>query len=270
MNKGIVFLKDVIHQGSCVSPAEIKARHNLTGTETFEYISVCKCIQSNRQLMGYVQAAGINCVIPETKASLACENSKSIYTKLKKKLIERPTSEIRLNSLYSIDPDKIENIYKLPFLVTIETKMRSFQFKFNHLIFYTNKMLYDRKITSDPPHCTFCKKEDETLDHLFIDCTSVQPLWTELERLISHKFSRQEKIFGCYDHINNKHFDVISHCSILLRYYVHICRLNNQPPNTALLIKRILYTSDLELRIATKKNKTDRHHKKWSPLTETL
>ena len=70
--------------------------------------------------------------------------------------------------------------------------------------------------------------------------------------------------------INDKHFDVISHCSLLLRYYIHICRLNKQPPNTNLLIKRIIYTSDLELIIATKKKKTDRQHQKWSPFFDLI
>ena len=177
---------------------------------------------------------------------------------------------MRINTLYGIDPEQIENVYKLPFLVTIETKLRSFQFKFNHMIFYTNKTLYERKMTSDPPLCTFCKKEDETLEHLFIDCSYIRPLWIELERLISHKFSTQEKIFGCYNNINDKHFDVISHCSLLLKYYVHICRLNKQPPIKDLLTKRIVYTSDLELLIATKKNKADRHHQKWSTLLENI
>ena len=123
---------------------------------------------------------------------------------------------------------------------------------------------------SDPPLCTFCEKDDETLDHLFIDCSLIQPLWKELERILSHEFSRQEKIFGCFNDINDKHFDVISHCSLLLRYYIHICRLNKQPPNTNLLIKRIIYTSDLELLIATKKKKTDRHHQIWSPFFDLI
>ena len=193
-----------------------------------------------------------------------------IYNKLLKNITERPTAEARLNTLYAIDSEHIEKVYKLSFLVTIETKLRSFQFKFNHLIYYTNKTLFDRKMISDPPLCTFCEKDDETLDHLFIDCSLIQPLWKELERILSHEFSRQEKIFGCFNDINDKHFDVISHCSLLLRYYIHICRLNKQPPNTNLLIKTIIYTSDLELLIATKKKKTDRHHQIWSPFFDLI
>ena len=145
-----------------MSPAEIKARHNLTGIETLEYISICKSIQKSQQIIRHTRTAGINCIIPEiTKSFLACENSKSIYNKLLKTIIERPTAEARLNTLYAIDPEHIEKVYKLPFLVTIETKLRSFQFKFNHLIYYTNKTLFDRKMISDTPLCTFC----QTVEH---------------------------------------------------------------------------------------------------------
>ena len=100
INKGIIFLKDVIQQGIIASPAEIKVRYNLTGIETFEYISVCKSIRNSQQIYRYIQTAGINCIIPETKAFLACENSKTIYNKLIKTIIERPTSEVRINTLY--------------------------------------------------------------------------------------------------------------------------------------------------------------------------
>ena len=248
----------------------MKTRYNLTGIETFEYISICTSIRNNPLIMTKIQTGGINCIIRDTKDVIACENSKTIYRDLIKKLTTRPTSEGRLHSLYSLNSEQIRNTYKLPFLVTIETKLRSFQFKFNHLIFYTNKTLYDRKMTLDPPLCTFCKTEEETLDHLFIDCPSIRPLWNQLEHTLSYTYSRQEKIFGCYDELNNNNFDAISHCSLLLRYYVHICRLNKNKPNKNILIQRIRYASDLELFIAKRKHKTDRHHQKWSPLLNSL
>ena len=265
IKKGIIFINDIIDQRCILSPEQIKIRYNLTGIETFEYISVCKSIRKNPLIMEKIQSAGINCIFRNTKDIISCENQKTVYRALIKKISTRPTSEGRLQSFYTLNSEQIVNAYKLPFLVTIETKLRSFQFNFNHLIFYTNKMLHDRKITTNSPLCTFCNKEEETLDHLFIDCPSILPLWNELELILSYTFSRQEKIFGCYDNLNNNHFDIISHCSLLLKYYVHICRLNKNTPNTKVLVKRIQYASDLELSIATRKNKTDRHHQKWSP-----
>ena len=195
IKKGIIFIDNIVDQKLILSPETMKIRYKLTGIETFEYISICKSIRNNPLIMAKIQTGGINCIIRDIKDVIACENSKTIYRALVKKLTTRPTSEGRLHSLYSLNPEQIENAYKLPFLVTIETKLRSFQFKFNHLIFYTNKTLHDRKMTLDPPLCTFCKTEDETLDHLFIDCPSIQPLWNELEHTLSYTYSRQEKIY---------------------------------------------------------------------------
>ena len=48
-------------------------------------------------------------------------------------------------------------------------------------------------MTLDPPLCTFCKTEEETLDHLFIDCPLIRPLWNQLEKNpILHLFQTRE------------------------------------------------------------------------------
>ena len=113
----------------------MKIRYNLTGIETFEYISIRTSLRNNPLIMAKIQTGGINCITRDTKDVIACENSKTIYRALTKKLTTRPTSEGRLHLLYSLNPEQIKNAYKLPFLVTIETKLRSFQFNFNYLFF---------------------------------------------------------------------------------------------------------------------------------------
>ena len=78
-----------------------------------------------------------------------------------------PTSETKLTELFEIEDEAWENIYKLPFIVTIENKMRSFQFKVNRNIFFTNEKL--KKIgIGKTDLCTFCEEEVETLKHIFI------------------------------------------------------------------------------------------------------
>ena len=51
-----------------------------------------------------------------------------------------------------------KKIYSLPFKVTLDTKLRAFQYRFLNRIVYTNDKLSAFKIV-DYPYCTFCKNE---------------------------------------------------------------------------------------------------------------
>ena len=108
-----------------------------------------------------------------------------------------------------------------------------------------------------------CKSEVETLQHLFIQCRYVAPLWVELEKVLSYKFSDAEKLLGVFKEIGLRSFDIHSHAGIILKYYVHICRLNEIKPDIHLLNKRIRYTEFLEKSIAKRKGKLGKHYKKW-------
>ena len=147
--------------------------------------------------------------------------------------------------------------------------MRAFQFKISHLIFYTNVMLFDRNMI-DSPLCTFCQRHNETLLHLFVSCKYVKPLWLSIENILEYNFNETEKLFGCFSTMKNKQFDVLSHITILLKYYVHICRLKDQIPSPKVLRRRILYSQFLESEIAKKRNKMENHDIKWGAFLENF
>ena len=130
-------------------------------------------------------------------------------------------------------------------------------------------MLYERKML-DSPLCTFCQRHNETLPHLFVSCDYVKPLWSSIEQIMGYKFKESEKLFGCFSTMKNKQFDVLSHITILLKYYVHICRINNKIPSQKVLRRRILYSQFLESEIAKKRNKMDNHDTKWSAFLENF
>ena len=170
---------------------------------------------------------------------------------------------------YDINDTDWEFIYKLPFCVTIESKMRPFQFKINHNIYFTNEKLFKMKMKSDQ-NCTFCKSEIEMLSHLFSQCKYVKPLWDFLNDKFSHNFSEKERIFGCYENIGQRSYDVKSHASILLKHYIHICRLSDNIPNLSILMKRIKYNETLEREIAKNSRKSRNHFRKWQHFLENV
>ena len=261
--KQLISINDVILDRRLITPAEMKIAKNLTGIEFLHYTSVYTCLKRIPNLAHLLQNAPLNCIIHSTKSQMFGENSKSLYRKLCEKITEIPSSENKLSEMLAFDPDKFKNIYRLPFLVTIETKLRAFQFKISHLIFYTNEMLFERKMV-DSPLCTFCQAHTETLIHLFVSCSYVKPLWLSMENMLDYSFSEAEKLLGCFSTMKNKKFDV------LLKYYVHICRINNQKPSPKVLKRRILYSQFIESEIAKKRNKMDNHDLKWSSFLQNF
>ena len=67
----------------------------------------------------------------------------------------------------------------LAFECTKSSKLRVFNFKFLHRCLSTNDFLYETGL-SDNEKCTFCKRETETLFHLFWNCESIQLFWNKL------------------------------------------------------------------------------------------
>ena len=198
--------------------------------------------------------------------------SKRISAVLRKRHSQRPSSEQFFIDNFDVEQENWKNIYILPFFVTIESKLRTFQFKINHNIYFTNEKLNKAKMKSVSddgkeieiqPQCTFCKKEIETLEHLFVTCEVIEPLWDTLERLIGYSFSPAQKLLGCYNEIGNRPFDIISHLTILLKHYIHICRLKKCKPLFTVFSKKVVTTESIEFRIAAKLGKATQHAAKW-------
>ena len=52
---------------------------------------------------------------------------------------------------------------------------------------------------------------------------------------------------------------------MLVKYYIHVCRINTKLPYVGVLIKHIEYIENLEFKIAENNNKLMKHYKKWEP-----
>ena len=61
------------------------------------------------------------------------------------------------------------DIYLNAFKWISDTHVQSFQFKHNHIIVYTNKLLMKCKL-SEISHCAFGNNTVEDIEHLFLDC----------------------------------------------------------------------------------------------------
>lgn len=71
-----------------------------------------------------------------------------------------------------------EAAYMLPYKVTRETKMQSFQYCIAHRIITCNKYLCDIRVRQDP-FCALCGEKD-TIVHFFASCPTVRTFWHKL------------------------------------------------------------------------------------------
>ena len=101
-----------------------------------------------------------------------------------------------------------ERIFSLPFKITLNTKLREFQYKILHRICYTNILLFKFGL-ADSPLFYFCNKELETLEHFLFYCNKVSTFWNERnillksQKLISKVFHIKDILFGLLSADNN-------------------------------------------------------------------
>ena len=62
----------------------------------------------------------------------------------------------------------------------MDSKLRVFQYKVLNNILYLNKSLYKMKL-ADTPVCTFCQREEETINHLLKECEYSKTLWNDIQ-----------------------------------------------------------------------------------------
>ena len=98
------------------------------------------------------------------KNNLYCLNklgSRELYQIQISEKYEQPTSQLYYERYFNKFDFDWKLIYLLPRMITVDTKLRVFQYKILNNILLVNKMLFKfRKVES--PLCSFCKAEDET------------------------------------------------------------------------------------------------------------
>ena len=109
--------------------------------------------------------------------------SKDFCKLLIKKIFCRPTSE---KYHPNISHEDWKKIYQIPWQCSIDSKSRAFQYRFLQRIIVTNvKLQKFGKVDSEL--CTFCKTEEESLEHLFFKCSFVENLWTKIKSQLKLK-----------------------------------------------------------------------------------
>ena len=179
-----------------------------------------------------------------------------------------PTNENRIIS-YGVDPSEIQELYKWPFSVTKNTKLRMFQFKINHNIIYTKDKLKRAKITTDDL-CYLCKSEQHTMQHMFLKCSHVTLFWNEFfdwwSQVTSEKVQLPDStiLYGPTSPL--KYHQPLSLALLVAKYFIYKCNLNEQPLLFSLFKIQLRENIMTERYIAIKNKTSKLFNEKWKCL----
>ena len=154
-------------------------------------------------------------------------SSKEIYSILISNIVNKPTSNIYFEKLFENTTLDWNKIYLSPRLATIDTTLRSFQYKSLNNVLFLNKKLYTFGITN-AALCSFCNTLEETPIHIFFDCVYVKCLWERLRMKFQNDFillslTPQTAILGLYNEANDN-YNLLSHILLIFKYYIYISR----------------------------------------------
>ena len=120
----------------------------------------------------------------------------------------------------------------LAFNVSLDTKLRAFQYKLLYRIIFTNDKLFAFKIV-DSPVCTFCESEDEPLEHMFYFCNVTTLFWKVLSWIAIYnkelEFTFKDIFFGKFD--LDKDFMLINHILLLAKLFIYRCKIDKIVPS---------------------------------------
>ena len=141
-----------------------------------------------------------------------------------------------------------------------------FQYKVLNNILYLNKSLYKMKL-ADTLLCTFCQREEETINHLFPECEYSTTLWNDIQNWLEGDLpilNPQNVVFGL---VERQFYGKMENFLLLLhKRFIYIDRLSKSVrfEGFKVYIKGMM---KIEEKIASKNNKLPQHFQKWDLLS---
>ena len=192
---------------------------------------------------------------------MACISCKMAYQKLIQPLSKPPTSQLYFDKVLGFGKVEWEKVYMLPRIVTIQSSLRSFQYKILNNILYLNKRLFNFIIV-DSPLCSLC---NESIKHLFCTCTVTQRLWDQLKswlyEVISFPILEPKTVILDLPSETTSNNILINHTILLFKRFIFLKRKERKHIGFNGLKVFIKNVENTENQIASRKQKADMHCK---------
>ena len=113
--------------------------------------------------------------------------------------------------------------------------------------------------------CSFCRREVETYEYVFLDCNNVKDVW---RGVITHFYLIEIKNIEWKDMFvgfsgNSIRIKFINSLIIMLKYMIYKSRLKGTLPSPNVLKKTLFKYMDEERKLASKRGKLGAHLLKW-------
>lgn len=261
---GIVKVRDLLtEQGNFLSFEHFKAKFGVR-TTFLDYAGVIAAIPKAWKTAILDTPSGNQ----RTQNVLTADNvsAKKARSLLVGKSFRPPTVEHRLQNQNATD---LEAIYELPFKITIENKLRSFQYKLIHNILPTNQRLYKMKIKASPV-CELCNYVNETLEHMFCECPNVKQFWImaiewwNVKRFENINPKPIEILYGYKP--GSSSFYALNHFFLIGKYHIYLSKIKSENPMFEVFLCLLKSKIQSEREIAIRNGNYNKHRNKWTTL----
>ena len=176
------------------------------------------------------------------------------------------------NKILYIDELRWRKVFRMPFVVTNNTKLQWLQYRINHRILATNNFLFKIKIT-DSPLCVFCKTENESIEHILWDCEVTQNCLHDIEYWflsigISLPMTKSNFIFGDVSKLRKG--DPYNLIFLYIKQYIYNCKCFGNVPSLPPMKEKLKYMYHLEKIIAVKNKRLTEFDKEWNIYKDLL
>ena len=121
--------------------------------------------------------------------------------------------------------------------------------------------------------CTFCNIHEETVTHIFYECTHTQLFWKEVSlwlktfQIILEPLDETHVLFGVANH---KQFLLINHIVLIGKQSIYASRCKKIKPNLDLFISNIKCVITIEQNTAQRREALKHFNDKWSCVSTRL
>ena len=212
----------ILH-GNIYTYDELKATYNVN-INFLQYSVMVKSVLDWKKKINLVSTKNkmTNPILPLLLQIKNKKGTQAMY-KLLSENNDTPTGKIAWNKKYRFDENEWKIIYTESFKITKDSTVQWYQTRINHKILATNTFLCKIKETNDPK-CTFCSKEDETIEHVLWECNCVKKFINEITTWLSQHnihITLDEKSF-LFGQLPNQESEANKLVLMEMKYYIYI------------------------------------------------
>lgn len=188
--------------------------------------------------------------------------SKFVYNYLISLKCGEEVNTPRITKYINLEDMHWTEIYLTALTIPIDSRTREFQFRFLHDALINSYWLKKWNILENDL-CTFCKKERETIIHLFWQCEIIQEFWQLIQNIYSHIITNQLDIKLIITGSKNA---LLCTLIFIAKRYIYECRFKEKNPEIREFKAKLNYIQKTEWELATRNNTVLKYLEKWEVL----